>query len=274
MRRAPRGLPGLCALASALVCASCWLQAAEGPGGFAAVTVRADGRHLRTSVPADATIGDALRAINVAVGPCDRVKPRVGTRVHDGLCIAVFRVRVQDSVEQVTVPYVVEIREDRSLPSGRVRLEDGSWCDGLVRRTTRTYFLDDGTTERFIVSEEALRPMKPKVIVVGCKGGSPSRASALPGREIEFEVTAYAPNAPDGSSTGRTSLGLPAGRGVVAVDPSVVPYGTRMWIEGYGWAVAGDTGGAIKGRKIDLCFDDYGYAARFGTRTVTVRFFE
>jgi len=124
------------------------------------------------------------------------------------------------------------------------------------------------------VAEDALEPMKPKVIVIGCKGGSPSPASALPGRELEFEVTAYAPNAPDGSSTGRTSLGLPAGRGVVAVDPTVIPYGTRMWIEGYGWAVAGDTGGAIKGRKIDLCFDDYGYAARFGTRTVTVRFFE
>ena len=54
----------------------------------------------------------------------------------------------------------------------------------------------------------------------------------------------------------RTASGLPTGFGVVAVDPKVIPLGTKLYIPGYGVAVAGDTGGAIKGAKIDLGFDD------------------
>jgi 3D (Asp-Asp-Asp) domain-containing protein len=53
-----------------------------------------------------------------------------------------------------------------------------------------------------------------------------------------------------------TATGLRAGYGVVAVDPKVIPLGSRLYIPGYGFAVAGDTGGSIKGNKIDLGFDD------------------
>jgi 3D (Asp-Asp-Asp) domain-containing protein len=57
---------------------------------------------------------------------------------------------------------------------------------------------------------------------------------------------------------------------VVAVDPSVIPLGSRLFIEGYGYAIAGDTGGAIQGMRIDLCFNSYDEAIRFGRRTVKV----
>ena len=58
--------------------------------------------------------------------------------------------------------------------------------------------------------------------------------------------------------------------GVVAVDPRVIPLGSRLFIPGYGHAVAGDTGGAIVGRRIDLAFNSYDDAIRFGRRPVTV----
>jgi 3D (Asp-Asp-Asp) domain-containing protein len=58
---------------------------------------------------------------------------------------------------------------------------------------------------------------------------------------------------------------------VVAVDPKFIPLGTRLYVDGYGHAVAGDTGGAIKGAKIDLGFDSNAEAIRFGRRKVTVR---
>jgi len=58
---------------------------------------------------------------------------------------------------------------------------------------------------------------------------------------------------------------------VVAVDPSVIPLGSRVWVSGYGEAIAGDTGGAIKGNRIDLHFPTKDAAYAFGNGTVTVK---
>lgn len=57
----------------------------------------------------------------------------------------------------------------------------------------------------------------------------------------------------------------------VAVDPSVIPLGSLLWVSGYGVAVAGDTGGAIKGNLIDLHFSSVQQASSWGRKTVTVK---
>ena len=85
-------------------------------------------------------------------------------------------------------------------------------------------------------------------------------------------ATAYSADCP--GCSGRTATGRPAGHGVVAVDPSVIPLGTHMSIPGYGEAVAADTGGAIRGRRIDLGFASNAAADRFGRRPVTVYLFK
>ena len=89
---------------------------------------------------------------------------------------------------------------------------------------------------------------------------------------IVMEATAYypGPNNFGGGVGPKTAIGMLARQGVVAVDPSVIPLGTHLHIEGYGNAVAGDTGGAIHGNKVDLCFNTYLEAMRFGRRTVKV----
>jgi 3D (Asp-Asp-Asp) domain-containing protein len=69
---------------------------------------------------------------------------------------------------------------------------------------------------------------------------------------------------------GRTATGMPVGWGVVAVDPSVIPLGTRLYIPGYGKGVAADVGGGIRGRIIDLWFPTYDRCAAWGYRTVTI----
>jgi len=61
-----------------------------------------------------------------------------------------------------------------------------------------------------------------------------------------------------------------AGKGVVAVDPRVIRLGSRLYVEGYGFAVAGDTGGSIKGKRIDLGQNTYRHAKQFGRRKVVV----
>ena len=74
----------------------------------------------------------------------------------------------------------------------------------------------------------------------------------------------------DGDGAGITATGVPAVRGIAAVDPDVIPLGTRLFIPGYGEAIAADTGGAIVGNKIDLVMDSYGEAMDFGRQDVTV----
>lgn len=83
-----------------------------------------------------------------------------------------------------------------------------------------------------------------------------------------MEATAYIPS--DGGGSGITASGIPAAHGCVAVDTSVIPLGTRLFIPGYGIAIAADTGGAIYGNRVDLCMDTYGEAIAFGRRTVEV----
>jgi len=83
-----------------------------------------------------------------------------------------------------------------------------------------------------------------------------------------MEATAYLPT--DGSAEGITAMGIPATYGIVAVDPDVIPLGSRVYIPGYGEALAADTGGAIYGYRIDLCMESYWEAMDFGRRNVTV----
>jgi len=83
-----------------------------------------------------------------------------------------------------------------------------------------------------------------------------------------MEATAY--SAYDPGCSGRTSTGRVLRKGIIAVDPMVIPLGTEVYIAGYGHAIADDQGGAVKGNVIDIAFDTHGEALRFGRKTVKV----
>lgn len=92
---------------------------------------------------------------------------------------------------------------------------------------------------------------------------------------LVMKATAYDPGIRgcDGCGpypTGLTATGIKAGRGIAAVDPRIIPLGTRLYIPGYGYALAADIGGAIKGDRIDLCYNTYYHAIDFGVKTVKV----
>jgi 3D (Asp-Asp-Asp) domain-containing protein/peptidoglycan hydrolase CwlO-like protein len=92
---------------------------------------------------------------------------------------------------------------------------------------------------------------------------TPVPEPAVGGRTLTVSSTGYA-------LPGRTATGLPVGWGVVAVDPSVIPLGTKMTIPGYGEGVAADTGSAVRGAEIDLWFPSLAQARAWGRRTVTI----
>ena len=83
-----------------------------------------------------------------------------------------------------------------------------------------------------------------------------------------MEASAYLPT--DGGGDCITATGLPATHGVVAVDPDVIPLGMRVYIPGYGVAIAADTGGMIEGAMIDLCMESYDDCMDFGRRDIDV----
>ena len=97
----------------------------------------------------------------------------------------------------------------------------------------------------------------------GPSSNNPAPTAVAHGRTITMLATAY-------SMPGHTATGLPVGWGVVAVDPSVIPLGSHMYIPGYGDAVAADTGGAIIGNRIDLWFPTVAQAYAWGERMVTI----
>jgi 3D (Asp-Asp-Asp) domain-containing protein len=81
-------------------------------------------------------------------------------------------------------------------------------------------------------------------------------------------ATGYSPQEP--GLDDHTASGMKAQHGVVAVDPRVIPLGTRLNVEGYGNCIAGDTGSAIKGNRIDLCFDTLAECNAYNTGMVRV----
>jgi 3D (Asp-Asp-Asp) domain-containing protein len=98
-------------------------------------------------------------------------------------------------------------------------------------------------------------------------GSSTTEGAPAPGeaRVYRLKVDAVAYHLP-----GRTAAGLPVRKGVVAVDPVLIPLGTRMHVPGYGKAIAADVGVAIKGRIIDLWMPNDAAARRWGRKTVTI----
>lgn len=95
-------------------------------------------------------------------------------------------------------------------------------------------------------------------------GSEPSRFS----RSLLMSASAY--TAYDDGNGSTTYRGHTLRRGLVAVDPGVIPLGTRLYIPGYGFAIADDIGGAIKGNRIDLAFESRGDALQFGRQRITV----
>jgi 3D (Asp-Asp-Asp) domain-containing protein/LysM repeat protein len=100
-------------------------------------------------------------------------------------------------------------------------------------------------------------------------------ASAAPasGKEMTVSATAYTAFCAGCSGVTATGQDLRSNpnQKVIAVDPTVIPLGSRVWVEGYGEAIAGDTGGAIKGNKIDVFIPSQDAAMDFGRKTVTIK---
>ena len=150
--------------------------------------------------------------------------------------------------------YLARLRKERTVAAAQIRSAQRL----AVRAAHRS------ATLQAAAAAAAPTTAAPPAAAPGTAGPPPAPAPATAaGRTITVTATGY-------SLGGRTSTGVPVGPGVVAVDPAVIPLGTRLTVPGYGRAVAADTGGSVRGNTIDLWFPTLAQARAWGRRTVAV----
>ncbi len=169
------------------------------------------------------------------------------------------------------IPYPTLRRTSSELRGGSSKTVRAG-INGEKKLTYKVYKQDDEEVRRELVSSKIVKNPVPEVIAMGHRGNLPSRGYFSGRKTFEMIATGYdaSPASNGGNRSGRTAIGLKIGRGVVAVDPKFIPLGTRLYIEGYGYAVAADTGGSIKGNRIDLGHDSRSAARNVGRRKVIV----
>lgn len=160
-------------------------------------------------------------------------------------------------------------RLSRSVRAGQI-VKAQSGVDGKLVRTYRLIKKGGKVVGKELIKEVKTDPT-PTVFHMGKSGFETSRSGFVRSKTLVMKASAYDPGVrSNGRWAGRTSLGIRAKFGVVAVDPRVIPLGTLLFVEGYGMAYAADTGSAIKGNRIDLCMPTVAQCLQFGRRKVTV----
>jgi len=235
--------------------------------------VRVDGGALSISSRASTVAGVLLDA-GIQLGDLDEVTPLLDA--PPAMTIDVTRVKAWTVIRRVPIAREVVYRPDLLLPPGREKvLRHGR--TGVREEQIRFIQRDNAPVQKAVLWSHVIRRAATRVVArrpseVEMIAMFQRRDSAIvfgfSRLAMRMIATAYVPWCY--GCSGITATGRPAGHGIVAVDPRIIPLGSHLYIPGYGSAIAGDTGGAILGSRIDLGMDSLGDALVFGRREVTV----
>jgi uncharacterized protein YabE (DUF348 family) len=229
------------------------------------IQIQADGHTIRTRTRAE-SVARALGQVGIALMGKDRVEPGLSSPVRSEMNIRIVRVREDLLVEFEPIPFETEWVPDPEVEIDNIRLvREGQL--GITKRRYRIVSENDQEVARSLEDVWTEQPPITKTMAYGTK--IVIRTLETPDGPIEYwrkmrvYVTSYMPAScgkpKDHPRYGYTRLGWKLRRGIVAVDPTVIPLRTSLYVPGYGVARAGDTGGGVKGKFVDLGFSDDDY---------------
>jgi uncharacterized protein YabE (DUF348 family) len=215
-----------------------------------------DSLHIRTTA---GTVGEALSGAGIALQGSDFSLPPENASLPAGGNIRVVRVKESVAIETEPIPFDTQFQPQSDLElDGQKVVQPGTY--GIKANRVRIRYEDGEEVSRELEGEYLAQEPNSRIIGYGTK--IVPHTANTPGGQIKYwralsvHAVSYNPTSAGGNTT---ASGLPLRKGVVAVDTSYIPLGTRLYIPGYGEGVAADTGGGIKGRIIDLGYGDSDY---------------
>ncbi|MEZ4519806.1 MAG: ubiquitin-like domain-containing protein [Chloroflexota bacterium] len=225
----------------------------------------ADGETVETNSP-HTVVEEVVTDAGVTLGELDRTQPDRTAEVQPGDMIQVIRVVETFETADEPIAYETVYLPDDTMPLDTQAFTSAG-SSGILRRQTRIVTENGVEITREPAGEWVEQEPVNEVISYGTQ--ITIQTMDTPDGPIEYwrvvnmQVTSYTPTSagkqPGEPGYGITASGVQAGKGVVAVDPTVVPFRSNVYVPGYGVAFAGDTGGGVKGRFIDLGYSDDDY---------------
>ncbi|HHW66115.1 MAG: hypothetical protein PWP07_1205 [Epulopiscium sp.] len=217
------------------------------------------------------TIEDFLEEQNIELGSKGNTNIPLEERIRPYMELEIQTYKEEFITEKAEIPYKTQTKETTNLPAGEKKVvQHGK--KGILEKTIKIEYLGGKEQKREVVAEIVLSEPQDEIIEVGAQNtikGSDGKIYKYK-KVLTMNATAYTASYKDtGKYPGQPGFGITytgtrARVGTVAVDPKVIPLGTKLYVEGYGYAVAEDIGGAIKGNKIDLYFNTLEEAVNFG----------
>ena len=258
-------------------------------------------------------VEDVLQSLDITLSGTDTLSCTLDTATYDGMVVEITRVVLETQEYDQPIPFQTRVLEDASLAPGEEKVLR-SGVEGQIHYVAQITYENGEEIKRAILSQQMVAAPQEAIILRGVDRSvmeqgfdhvddyiisndwysytPPTQEEMLnateqkfvPGTNLSydeavlFEATAYTCNSYEYVGNGITFTGTEARVGAIAVDPEVIPLGTKMYIASadgeyiYGYCVAEDTGGLIKGNLVDLYYDTHDECIQFGRRDIIIYF--